>query len=77
MNTAIRFYLNGKEQHIDGFKPDTTLLNWLRLEKDSPEQKKDAPKAIVVPVRWLLHPSMHQDKSSIKRLMPVFFFCRC
>ncbi|MEC8728344.1 MAG: xanthine dehydrogenase small subunit [Pseudomonadota bacterium] len=33
MNTAIRFYLNGKEQHIDDVKPDTTLLNWLRLEK--------------------------------------------
>ena len=33
MSATIRFLLNGVEQTIDGIKPDTTLLNWLRLHK--------------------------------------------
>lgn len=33
MSSTIRFLLNGIEQSVEGIKPDTTLLNWLRLNK--------------------------------------------
>jgi len=33
MRTNISFFLNGIEQIVEDARPDTTLLNWLRLEK--------------------------------------------
>lgn len=33
MRTSICFFLNGVEQIVSNARPDTTLLNWLRLEK--------------------------------------------
>ena len=33
MRTDISFLLNGVEETVAGARPDTTLLNWLRLEK--------------------------------------------
>ena len=33
MGTGISFLLNGVEQAVSGIRPDTTLLNWLRLER--------------------------------------------
>lgn len=33
MRTNISFFLNGVEQIVSDVQPDTTLLNWLRLEK--------------------------------------------
>ena len=33
MRSDIRFLLNGEEQSVKAINPDTTLLNWLRLNK--------------------------------------------
>ena len=33
MKTTITFLLNGVEESISDIRPDTTLLNWLRLER--------------------------------------------